>query len=407
MNRLVYYAFFTACTLAGCKKATPESSMVTPTEKTDDIALAELGKLAFSNITTTGAMITGKVLNKGGALVTSRGICWNKDPNPTIDNNPMEATSSKGSGEFTVALTALAPSQTYYIRPYAKNKGGITYGEQQVLTTADIQSVTFGSNPIFIVGSSIAYYDVNIISSGGGAVTERGICWGLQEKPTVTDHKVMNGATGTGKFRIGMLNLTPSTNYHLRAYAINETGVSYGPDISFHTIAKGKVTYTFNKVDNPTAQQLAAYQRLQVALDSAVWYANNYTSATKHVYLNYDPGVPTADANNEGWMRFGASEGYQNIRTMLHEMNHTLGTGTTSWWSQAIINGKYSLANANNMLKMINSDESAVINGDSMHWWPYGLNQNSEVSSSWDYVYNCLIIEAMRKDGMTSHSGAY
>ncbi|MNO01000.1 hypothetical protein D3C81_2210300 [compost metagenome] len=59
------------------------------------------------------------------------------------------------------------------------------------------------------------------------------------------------------------------------------------------------------------------------------------------------------------------------------------------------------------MLKLINSDQNAVLSGDSQHWWPYGLNQNSEVSSSWDYVYNCLIIEAMRKDGMTSHSGSY
>jgi hypothetical protein len=377
-----------------------------PTENTDGIALAELGTMVISNITTTSATITGQILNKGGALVTSRGICWSQEPDPTVDNDAMEASSSKGSGEFSVTLTTLNPSQTYYIRPFAKNKGGISYGEQQVLTTTDIQSVTFGTNPIFIVGSSRAYYDVEVVNSGGGEVTERGICWGIQEKPTVADHKATSDSKGTGKFRIGMLELSPSTDYHLRAYAVNETGVSYGPDISFRTIAKGKVTYTFNKADNPTAQQLAAYQRLQVALDSAVWYANNYTSATKHVYLNFDPGVPTADANNEGWMRFGSGESYQNLRTMLHEMNHTFGTGTTTWWSQTIVNGKYSLTNANNMLKLITSDESASISGDSMHWWPYGLNQNSEVTSSWDYTYNCLIIEAMRKDGLT-HSGPY
>ena len=405
MNKSVFYLLITACSFSGCKKTPAETSTLMPAEKTDGIALAELGKLTFSNVTTTGALITGKVVNKGGALVTSRGICWSITPNPTIDNNPIEASSSKGSGEFSVALSALNPSQTYYIRPYAKNKGGISYGTQEELTTAHIQSITFGANPIFIIGSSLAYYDVNIISSGGGAITERGICWGTMEKPVVSDHKLVNGAKGTGKFRIGIQNLSPSTNYHLRAYAINETGVNYGPDISFRTIAKGKVTYTFNKADNPTAQQLAAYQRLQVALDSALWYTNEYTSATKHIYLNYDPGVPTADANNEGWMRFGANESYQNIRTMLHEMNHTFGTGTTNWWSQAIVNGKYSLTYANRMLKLINADESTVINGDSMHWWPYGLNQNSEVTSSWDYVYNCLIIEAMRKDGMTSHSG--
>lgn len=408
MKKSYFYLFMLGLTMQACAKSTSDNLALAPTENIANIALATLGKLAFSNISTEGAMVTGTIDNKGGALVSSRGICWDTNPNPTIEKNPLEATVSKGSGEFRLQLNSLKPSTTYYVRPYAKNKGGVAYGEQVVLKTTDVQSVNFAQTPMFIIGSSKAYYDVEILSSGGGAVTERGICWGSAENPTVNNHKAKHGNNGIGKFRIGLSDLTPQTNYHLRAYAINETGVSYGSNISFRTIKKGNVTYTFNKSNNPTAEELAAYARLQVAIDSAVWYANNYTSATKHVYLNYVPGVATADANNEGWMRFGTNTSFQNIRTMLHEMNHTFGTGTTSWWSQqAISSGKYQLSNANQILKLISSNQNAVISGDSQHWWPYGLNQNSEVSSSWDYVYNCLIIEGMRKDGMTSHSGSY
>jgi len=408
MKTRYFYLLMLGLTVQACAKSTSDLLPVKQIENPEGIALPGLGKLTFSNITTSGAMLKGMVTSKGGALVTNRGVCWNTSPNPTIENNPHEATVSKGSGEFSVQLNSLVQSTTYYIRPYAKNKGGVAYGDQIILKTADIQSVNFAQTPMFIIGSSQAYYDVEILSSGGGAVTERGVCWGTEENPTITQNKSAHGANGIGKFRIGLANLTPQTNYHLRAYAINETGVSYGTDIAFRTIKKGNVTYTFNKASSPTAEELAAYSRLQVAIDSAIWYANQYTSATKHVYLNYVPGVATADANNEGWMRFGTNTSYQNIRTMLHEMNHTFGTGTTSWWSQqAISAGKYQFANGNNMLKLINSDQNAVISGDSQHWWPYGLNQNSEVSSSWDYVYNCLLIEAMRKDGMTSHSGSY
>ncbi len=390
-----------------CSKTADPVSPTSEEESVGEIALPALGVLTIADITTTGASVKGMVTAKGGALVTSRGICWSTTPNPTIDANMLEATSTKGSGEFGLQLSALTASTTYYIRAYAQNRGGTAYGQQVVLQTTDIQSVEFANSPMFIIGSTLAWYDVDILSSGGGAVTERGICWGTEQNPTINNQKINHGTTGNGKFRIGLTGLTERTDYHMRAYAINETGVSYGADVAFRTIGKGNMTYTFNKAANPTEVQLAAYARLQVAIDSAVWYVNNYTSATKHVWLNYDAAVPTADANNEGWMRFGANATYQNIRTMLHEMNHTFGTGTTSWWSgQAISAGQYRLPFANEMLKLITQDANAVINGDGQHWWPYGLNQNAEVTSSWDYVYNCLLIEAMRKDGMT-HSGAY
>ena len=261
---------------------------------------------------------------------------------------------------------------------------------------------------MFIVGSTLAATDVDVLTDGGNAITEKGIVWGSSVNPTIANNKLKHNSVGTGKFRMMIKGLTEKTDYHVRAYAINAKGVSYSADVTFKTIAKGKVTYQFNKVNNPNADQLAAYTRLQMPLDSAVWYLNNLTSATKHLYMNYEPGTPTADANNEGWMRFGSSADFHNIRTVLHEANHSLGTGTTSWWSTKMVGGKLQAPNVSAVLKRIqNSNVDVQISGDSQHWWPYGLNQNSEVTSSWDYVYNCLIIEAMRKDGMTSHSGAF
>lgn len=391
-----------------CGKSGLQPDVDGDNEAPSEIALPTLIKPVFSGITTTGANVKGQVTNRGGALVTNRGICWNTSPEPTVDDYSLEATSVNGAGEFSVQLEGLMHETAYYVRAWARNQGGVAYSEEVAFTTESIQSIAFADGPMFIIGSSLASYDAEIISNGGGEVTERGICWSASEHPTVDDHKVTHGTTGEGRYRSNITGLTERTNYYLRAYAINEKGVSYGQDIAFRTIGRGNLTYTFNKADNPTAEQQAAYDRLQVAIDSAVWYVENYTSVTKHVWLNYDPGVPTADANNEGWMRFGASSDFHNIRTMLHEMNHTFGTGTTSWWwNQAISGGIYRLSNANDMLKLITGNEDAVINGDAQHWWPYGLNQNSEVTSSWDYVYNCLLIEAMRKDGMTSHSGAY
>lgn len=391
-----------------CKKGTP-----VPVESKTEVvpAVAVVPTLTTSNatsITTLSAGSGGKVTDNGGAAVTERGVCYSLTPNPTTANTSVMASSVLGSGEFTAHLSGLNPSTKYYLRAFAINKVGTGYGNEVELVTADIINATFAFTPMFIIGSTLAATDVEILSDGGSTIMEKGICWGTTVNPTVENNKLKHNSTGMGKFRMMISGLNEKTEYHVRAYTVNAKGISYSNNNTFKTIPKGKMTYTFNKATSPTADQLAAYGRLQMPVDSAIWYVNNFTSATKHVYLNYDPAVPTADANNEGWMRFGSNTGVQNIRTMLHEMNHTLGTGTSAWWTGKINGGKYQGAHVNALLKKIqNSNADVQLSGDSQHWWPYGLNQNSEVTSSWDYVYNCLLIEAMRKDGMTSYSGAY
>ncbi|MEJ2881597.1 hypothetical protein [Pedobacter sp. GR22-6] len=411
MNKFYYLKLCTVVMSAwfvlSCSKSKPvikdeEGSTSTPA------TLATLTTTVLSSITTTSAVTGGAVTSNGGAAVTERGVCYSLTPNPTIANLIAIPTSVSGSGSFVTQIGGLTASTKYYLRAFATNKAGTAYGNEIELVTADIVSATFAFTPMFIIGSTLAATDVEVLSDGGNAVTEKGIVWGTSANPTVANNKLKHNSTGTGKFRMMIRGLDEKTDYHVRGYAVNSKGVSYSADITFRTIAKGKVTYQFNKVNNPSADQLAAYNRLQMPLDSAVWYLNNFTSATKHVYMNYEPGTPTADANNEGWMRFGSSSDFHNIRTVLHEMNHTFGTGTSSWWSGKIVGGKLQAPNVSAMLKKIqNSSVDVQLSGDSQHWWPYGLNQNSEVTSSWDYVYNCLIIEAMRKDGLTQYSGAY
>lgn len=74
----------------------------------------------------------------------------------------------------------------------------------------------------------------NVTSDGGYEITERGICWSTNEQPTIDDNSTSQGS-GTGSFSIEMRNLNRNTIYHVRAYATNEQGTSYGTDKSFMT----------------------------------------------------------------------------------------------------------------------------------------------------------------------------
>lgn len=74
----------------------------------------------------------------------------------------------------------------------------------------------------------------NVTSDGGSMVTARGVCWATTSNPTTANSKTTNG-TGTGTFTSSITGLTQGTIYHVRAYATNNVGTSYGSDIQFIT----------------------------------------------------------------------------------------------------------------------------------------------------------------------------
>jgi hypothetical protein len=83
---------------------------------------------AVTSITTTSAVSGGNITADGGSSITERGICWGTASNPTTANS--KATSGTGTGEFTADMTELSPNTTYYVRAYAVNEAGTTYGNE-------------------------------------------------------------------------------------------------------------------------------------------------------------------------------------------------------------------------------------------------------------------------------------
>jgi hypothetical protein len=88
---------------------------------------------ALTDITATTATSGGTVGADGGASVTARGVCWSTTTNPTIANS--KTTDGSGTGTFTSAITGLTSGTTYYVRSYATNSVGTTYGPEVSFTT--------------------------------------------------------------------------------------------------------------------------------------------------------------------------------------------------------------------------------------------------------------------------------
>lgn len=81
----------------------------------------------------------------------------------------------------------------------------------------------------------------NVTSDGGSAITERGTVISTSANPTTADTKDTAAGT-TGVFTTSIGGLTTGVTYHVRAYAINAVGTSYGEDVSFVTLNTPAVT---------------------------------------------------------------------------------------------------------------------------------------------------------------------
>lgn len=196
--------------------------------------LPTVNTLGFNNIYNTGASISGEIVRDGGSAVTQRGVCWSTSQNPTISDN--STNNGTGIGSFTSSLTDLNVGTTYYIRAYAINEVGTAYGNQISLTTTNISAalpiLTTASASGISINSGTS--GGNVTSDGGSAVTQRGVCWSTNQNPTISDNTTNDG-TGLGSFTSYLANLNASTNYYLRAYAINGVGTAYGNQINFTT----------------------------------------------------------------------------------------------------------------------------------------------------------------------------
>ena len=157
------------------------------------------------------------------------------------------------------------------------------------------------------------------------------------------------------------------------------------------------VEYTLHKSENPTEDDLDAYERITAVMDSAVYIYNKYTNLSKFINVYYAPGVPTAEASSNGDLRFGKERSYMFVGTAMHEMAHTMGMGTTSEYKTMMDGGVFKGEKAQALLKEIDGPD-AELHGDSQHFWPYGLNYASEVKSEQDLINHARIVEAMYQD---------
>lgn len=159
---------------------------------------------------------------------------------------------------------------------------------------------------------------------------------------------------------------------------------------------RGAITYTLARSASPSSAEADAYDRITSAMDSAVFTYNCYTDIEKRLSVSYVPSVPTADGNVNGSIRFGSTASMNSI-TAMHEISHTVGIGSREF-AQLVVDRVFTGERATQQLRAITGNPTEQVHADGTHFWPYGLNYTSEVTSDEDLVNHCRMVVAIRTD---------
>ena len=187
----------------------------------------------ITSITSTSATSGGIITTDGGSVLTERGLVYGTTTNPTILSNKL--VGSLAGTDWSSTITGLIGNTKYYVRAFATNSIGTSYGNLDSLVTLPVVP-TLTTNNIISITDSSAISGGNIASDGGAAITDRGIVWGLSQNPTLPSADTTKNGIGTGLFTSNLRGLNGSTTYYVRAYATNSAGTGYGNQVSFTTL---------------------------------------------------------------------------------------------------------------------------------------------------------------------------
>lgn len=119
--------------------------------------ISTVSTTAITSITNAAATSGGNVTSDGGSAVTSKGICWDTNPNPTIALS-TKTNDGTGTGSFVSSITSLSSGTIYYVRAYAVNGVGTAYGIQLSFIALSIgDSFQGGKLAYMLVSGDIGY----------------------------------------------------------------------------------------------------------------------------------------------------------------------------------------------------------------------------------------------------------
>lgn len=188
-------------------------------------------------ITKQSAYSGGQIISNGNLPITKKGLCYSTtNQYPTI-NDTVKYSSSKYD-TFDILVEDLNNGSKYYVRSFAENEKGTSYGEVKSFTAFSITTPSMSINTTYTDGEGIIKVEVKMDSDGGNFPNTIGLCWNDSGNPTTGDAKIEKpGSFIQGSqyytYTFEITDITVKKLYYFKAYAINSVGIGYSSEKSY------------------------------------------------------------------------------------------------------------------------------------------------------------------------------
>lgn len=137
----------------------------------DGTVAPTLTSATVSSINDNSAVCGGNITSDGGAAITQSGLVYAKTTNPTVATGTIVATSPVAtSGSFTLTMSGLLSGTTYYVKAFATNAKGTSYGEERSFTTTGTPPLVYCASK----GTTFSYEWIAGVTVGAFTNTSTG-----------------------------------------------------------------------------------------------------------------------------------------------------------------------------------------------------------------------------------------
>jgi hypothetical protein len=228
--------------LIGLSSCTKNNATTTPAVSKPTVSTTPVG-----SITHNSALSGVTISSNGGASITTKGVCWSTKASPTINDD--KTNDGTGTGSTTSALTGLNERSNYFVRAYATNSAGTSYGTELYFTTLNNTNFTIPCSPkknsAKFNGVDLNY--TSVLASSGSSSSDPFI---VRASGSRTDMKMTFSETPTsGKYVITNKSVVSAK------YECSVSG-TFGFSLGYHYVAKendtiyvkdkGNGVYTFD-----------------------------------------------------------------------------------------------------------------------------------------------------------------
>ena len=295
----------------------------------------------ITNIQATTVTGGGNVTADNGAAVTARGVCWSITPNPTVGGIGCNHTSDgSGTGAFTSSITGLTPNTTYYVRAYATNSVGTSYGEPKTFKTScnSVIATITGNNTICHGDSTTLSANSSTSYLWSNHSVEKSITVSPSTSTTYSVTIINEyGCTASTSFPV-IVNSTYHVNDFKSACA-SELPILWNGVEFINAGTQTNTLQTVNGCDSIVTMTLAIHNGTHnvttvTECESYTWTAGTgltYTQSGTYVHqYNNAEGCPSADT-----LRLTILNGTHNVATVTECESYTWTAGTGLTYTQS------------------------------------------------------------------------